>query len=355
MFCGERSFANESGKIDVSGNVAFGLGLWQSEPQATSADFSLKGAEVSFASSLSQKTKSSLMFAAHNDGGSLAFDVHEAYLRFDSVGSFLNFRLGKFPIGFGWLNSQHSHSRPFADEPETQKVFFGSVDAVSDLGLELSTVRKDQSIYATLGFFEGSCAGHCHGANPLPARPTTVLHLGQEGLNFFSKTQGLWGLSLSDALGADRDHRVLLGFDGGLRTFLHEASFGDFVFRGEVVFLNSKNLVQNITEKSLGGLIWVQGFLAPHFFWGLRLGHVDQGAPEQTTWAPALGMTSHAGWTWQIFYSQRHQKQVQNAASESTTHKSLGLELKWEFGDHGSHGHAHAGDALSVPDHDHSH
>ena len=76
--------------------------------------FSLKESELGIAANIDSQFRGVATIALNADGG---LAVENAFVQTLSLGDGLNFKMGRFFSGLGYLNEQHAHSWDFVDQP----------------------------------------------------------------------------------------------------------------------------------------------------------------------------------------------------------------------------------------------
>jgi hypothetical protein len=122
--------------------------------------------------------------AGHTDEGVFKFELHEGYLGSSKLIPQSRFRIGKFFLNAGRLNTFHQHDWPFISAPKVHREFFNpgienaiQAEGAADTGVEYSWILPTE-IYVdlTFGVTNGYCFGHCHTEGSKPAYPLYYLH-----------------------------------------------------------------------------------------------------------------------------------------------------------------------------------
>jgi len=153
------------------------VGQWDatkndSDIQALSRDTAnMREVEFGFNGAVDQWGLGSVLFAVHNENGKFFVELHEAYFEFNQLPWNLFFKVGKYFIDAGRLNSIHRHDWRFTQAPRVHKEFF-DFEAVDDFGGELS-ILMPWNFYQEikLGVFSGKKFGHAHDDGITKAQP----------------------------------------------------------------------------------------------------------------------------------------------------------------------------------------
>ena len=85
--------------------------------------FSLAESELGFAASIDPWLSGAANISLHPDN---SVSVEEAYVQTTALGDGLSLKAGRFLSGIGYLNSQHSHTWDFVDNPLAYQAFLGT-------------------------------------------------------------------------------------------------------------------------------------------------------------------------------------------------------------------------------------
>jgi len=178
--------------VDIVGNT-----FARKDDPATK--LSVREAEVFFFAPIDPTFDGVLGIAAHQEGGTALFEIHEATIGSTKLIPWSRFRVGQFFLGVGKLNSTHRHDWPFTSAPRVHREFFGE-EGVDDTGIEYSILPPlPVSLDLTLGVANGWKFGHAHNAGEKPKTPTHYARLVnfvelpwngglQTGLNYLGRT-----------------------------------------------------------------------------------------------------------------------------------------------------------------------
>lgn len=167
------------------------VGGWDKDtPHSTENSAIVREAEVGMFAAIDQLAQGTLLMAAHNEGGEMKFELHEAYLFFPTT--FLpstNIKAGQFFYDVGRLNSIHRHDWAFTNAPIVHEQLL-SEEAAGDTGIETKTLMPWKSFWQelSLGVFNGKTFGHAHTEGPNKQNPLFTAHLKQ-----FIDFGGGWG------------------------------------------------------------------------------------------------------------------------------------------------------------------
>jgi hypothetical protein len=107
--------------------------------------FSLAESELGISASIDPWWRGSANISLHPDD---TVSVEEAFVETTSLGNGLSLKLGRFFSGIGYLNSQHSHTWDFVDNPLAYQALLGT--QFGDDGVQLSWIAPTD-LYVALG------------------------------------------------------------------------------------------------------------------------------------------------------------------------------------------------------------
>ena len=140
------------GKLDQNPDVPItGFALLPNN-HGYSRSFSLKESELAISANIDPQFRGVATIALAPEGGS---SVENAYVQTTSLGNGLNFKMGRFFSGLGYLNEQHAHVWDFIEQPLVYRTFWdnqlgedglqfkwlASTDTFIELGAELGRGR----------------------------------------------------------------------------------------------------------------------------------------------------------------------------------------------------------------------
>ena len=124
-----------------------------------------------------------LNVAGHNHDGDFHFELHEGYIGSSRLIPQSRFRVGKFLLGVGRLNTYHQHDWPFVTAPKVFREFFNpgatilQAEGLADTGAEYSwLLPTSRYIDITVGVTNGYCYGECNTPGQKPPYPLYYIH-----------------------------------------------------------------------------------------------------------------------------------------------------------------------------------
>ncbi len=194
---------------------------WSPRSTATSNRAYIRSAELGFMAAVDHLAEGTFMLAAHDEGGEVYYDIHEASLFFPVTPvPGMTFKLGRFFLDAGRLNTIHQHDWPFTRTPVVHKELLAS-EGVGDFGGEIQYLFPlPFFLEAGAGVFNGRTFGHAHGDGPKKANPLFNGRL----KSFFSPYQD-WGIQTGATY-------IRLQPDSGKNTVMHQSGL-DFTVKWE--------------------------------------------------------------------------------------------------------------------------
>jgi hypothetical protein len=161
----------------------------------------VRSAELMFYAPIDHIFDGVLNVAGHDDEGEFHFELHEGYIGSSKLIPQSRFRIGKFFLNVGRLNTFHQHDWPFIAAPKVHREFFNpgahsaiEAEGAADTGIEYSWILPtDRYFDITVGVTNGYCFGHCHDEGERPPYPLHYIH----PTTFFD-----WGTGRGILLGA---------------------------------------------------------------------------------------------------------------------------------------------------------
>ncbi len=101
------------GQYDEAEAAATGFAMSPNDTGYTQG-FSLKESELIITANIDPQFRGVGIFALDPDG---AIAVEEGYVQTTALGNGLNFKMGRYFSGLGYLNEKHAHARDFIDQP----------------------------------------------------------------------------------------------------------------------------------------------------------------------------------------------------------------------------------------------
>jgi hypothetical protein len=263
--------------------------------------FSLAESELGLAASIDPWLRGAINISLHPDD---TMSVEEAYIQTTALGNGLGLKAGRFFSGVGYLNSKHSHTWDFVDNPLAYQAMLGT--QYGDDGVQLTWLAPvDQ--FAELGVELGRGRGFPGGDNSRNGAGMTALtaHTGGD-----IGTSHNWraGLSVLSAKAADQDvvgldaagNAVTSAFSGRTRVWVADAVWKwapegnatrtSFTLQGEVLrSTRDGQLVYDVGNTDSAGAYgahqsgwYLQGVyqFMPRWRLGLRTERLDPGMPD---------------------------------------------------------------------------
>ena len=332
-----------------------------------SRGFSLTESELGFAASIDPWLRGAANIALHGDD---SVSVEEAYIQTTSLGNGLSLKAGRFFSGVGYLNSKHSHTWDFVDNPLAYQAMLGT--QFGDDGVQLTWLAPvDQFVEFGLELGRGrSFPGGDNSRNGAGMTALTAHTGGDIG------TSHNWRAGLS-VLGAKASDQALDGlavdgsavtnaFSGRTRVWVADAVLKwapegnatrtSFTLQGEFLrSTRSGSLVYDVgntdsagayrAAQSGGYLQGVYQFL-PGWRLGLRTERLDPGTPD---YGANAGLFEVSGYqprkhTLMVDYNASEFSRVrmqlaQDRSRQGIADKQLFLQYQVSLGAHGAHGY----------------
>jgi hypothetical protein len=233
----------------------------------------VRSAEALFYAPIDYKFDGFVNIAGHDENGEFAFELHEAYIESSKLIPNSRFRVGKFFINVGRLNTFHQHDWPFTMAPKSHREFFNpgreaiGAEGAADTGIEYTWLLPTESfIDLTVGVTNNYCFGHCHEDVGKPLRPMYYFHP-TTFLNFSSTKGMLIGASYLNRIDSDKTETSLYGIDLTFKN--RQAKVLRFLVQAELFYQHQKALLTEATKK-IGGYVHAQYGYDSHWDFGLR-------------------------------------------------------------------------------------
>lgn len=235
---------------------------------------SVRSAELQFFGPLDSNFDANLNLAGHIDEGVFKLELHEGTIGSATLIPQSKFKVGKFFLGVGRLNTYHQHDWPFIQAPKVHREFFTpgvestlQSEGASDAGLEYSWLLPiGHFVELTVGATNGFCYGHCHNEGTKPPRPLFYLH----PKTFFETERGgvLLGLSYMNRKSAAKTKTDLYGMD--VTWKIRENKRLAWLLQTEVYYEEQKADLGELTRKG-GFYVFPQYGFTEQLYLGLRL------------------------------------------------------------------------------------
>ncbi len=329
--------------------------------------FSLAESELGFAASIDPWLRGSANIALHGDD---TVSVEEAYIQTTSLGSGLSLKAGRFFSNIGYLNSKHSHTWDFVDNPLAYQAMLGTqygddgvqmtwlapVDHFIELGVELGRGRS---------FPGGDNSRNGAGMSALTAHTGGDIgssHNWRAGLSVLSAKADDQVLDGLDANGS----AVSNAFSGSTRVWVADAVWKwapegnatrtSFTLQGEYLrSTRSGSLVYDAGNTASAGAYdvtqsgwYLQGVyqFLPGWRVGLRTERLDSGTPDYGANAGLLAVSDYrpSKHTLMLDYNASEFSRVrlqlaQDRSREGFADKQLFVQYQVSLGAHGAHGY----------------
>lgn len=180
---------NRTWNIDIMAAIDSVLEWDNNNPNSSKRQYYIRTGEFGFLSAIDQLAYGTFTMAAHNEGGKLFPEVHEAFFLFPAtLIPRTNIRLGKMFPDVGRLNGIHQHDWHFTTPPIVHEKLL-DYEGLLDTGIEFRYLFP-WSFWQELSFgiFNGKTFGHSHDEGKNKQNPLYTLHL----KHFFPITD-LWG------------------------------------------------------------------------------------------------------------------------------------------------------------------
>ncbi len=227
----------------------------------------IRSAELIFFGTLDSTFDALLNFAAHNEDGEYTPEIHEAYVGSNKIVYASSFKLGKFFLGVGRLNSVHQSDWVFISSPRVQTDFF-SEEGVADTGIEFSFPLPVAAYWdLTLGVTNGYNFGESTEPDSRPhvpthyIRPSGYVEHGEVG-------QLQWGLNYLGRTDAASLQTQLFGVD---LTYTKGANTSPVFFLQSELWYRIQNSPTTARSEQIGAYVFPQMSLAENVLLGVRV------------------------------------------------------------------------------------
>ena len=220
-----------------------------------------------------------LNVAGHNRDGDFHFELHEGYIGSSKLIPQSRFRVGKFLLGVGRLNTYHQHDWPFVTAPKVFREFFNpgasilQAEGVADTGLEYSWLLPTKRfIDITIGVTNGYCYGECDTPGQKPPYPLYYIHPS----TFFELGDGkglLLGTSYMSRKTFAGEKTDLIGIDATYKA--REGKRLKWLLQTEV-FYQVQTVTDDDSSKKLGFYVYPQYGLNDRWSLGFRVDGFSQ-------------------------------------------------------------------------------
>ncbi len=246
---------------------------WDNNEEATTKrQYTIRTGEFGFYSAIDHLAFATFTWAAHNEGGKLFPEIHEANFLFPStIIPRTNIRLGRMFPDVGRINGIHQHDWYFTTPPIVHEKLL-AYEGILDDGIEFHFLFPWffwQEL--SLGIFNGKMFGHAHDEGERKQNPLYTLHLKQ----FFPISE-YWGTQFGFSFlrwhpdTNPRKWNEQFGLDFFLK--FSQGKLKSFIFQSEIWYRETKEktkdpwkyfLKDNFTLKTLEDFSIVSGFDPP--------------------------------------------------------------------------------------------
>lgn len=215
-------------------------------------------------------------FAAHNEGGALAAELHGAFLESSKLIPRSRIKMGQYFLGIGRLHQYHRHDWPFITAPRIHSTLFGE-EAILDTGIEYVYLTPlPFFLEFTLGVTNGWVLGHAHAKGTKALFPTHYLR----GVTYVG-LPGNGGMQIGLNYLGNRDSQAKGTFVVGadITAKWREAKMVDWLLQSEVWYRAERPLgIAN--RNQFGFYVFPEHYLGGEFFLGLRFDYFNN--PDTT-------------------------------------------------------------------------
>jgi hypothetical protein len=327
--------------------------------------FNLAESELGLSANIDPWLRGAASIALHPDN---TLSIEEAFIQTTSLGNGLSLKAGRFFSGVGYLNSQHSHSWDFVDNPLAYQAFLGTqyaddgvqlhwlapIDQYLELGLELGR---------GLSFPGSDTGGNGAGMSALTLHTGGDLgesHSWRAGVSWLTAKAADQGLTTLGANGS----LISSTFTGTTQVWVIDgvwkwapngnATHTNFKLQGEYLQSSrSGSLVYDTSNTALadsysalqsGWYLQAVYQFMPNWRLGLRTERLNTGAPD---YGANTGLISASSYqpsknTLMLDYnpsefSRLRLQLAQDKSREGLTDKQLFLQYQMSLGAHGAH------------------
>lgn len=226
----------------------------------------LRSAEMSLSGSVDSFIAGKVSLAAHEEEGAYMFEVHEAYFEASGLIPNSTFKVGKFFLNIGKLNTLHQHDWHFTNAPKVHQTFLDQ-EGVADIGAEYTwLVPAEHYFSVTFGLTNGFTWGHTHDAGQKPLVPVHYVH---PQFYWLGNSKGglLTGLSYLGRTDHSNNKYTLLGLDN---TYKQRAGkIVDWLISSEL-WLQKKVDAVGVNTEQAGGYIFIEKNITDIWYLGGR-------------------------------------------------------------------------------------
>lgn len=140
----------------------------------------IRSIEIGLYADIDHLARGTLMIAAHDEGGVVYYDIHEAHFFFPVTPiPNLSVQVGRFFLDAGRLNTTHQHDWPFTRTPLVHEKLLAK-EGVGDFGVQFHYLMPWSFMQElTVGVFNGRHFGHAHDEGPKKQNPLFTARLKQ--------------------------------------------------------------------------------------------------------------------------------------------------------------------------------
>ena len=259
------AYADTGLEIVAAGDLVYSQSL--NDDSGANEKLAARGAEVMLFAPIDHIWDGVFSLAAHDEGGSTNFEVHELYVSTSKLIDGSRFKIGQFFLGIGRLNRSHQHDWPFTRAPKVHRDFLAE-EAVFDAGVEWGTLLPTEFyLDLTVGVTSGHRFGHVHSSGTKPKTPTHYMRLA----TFVDFTRGS-GLEIgSTYLGRNNSQGEKMQIVGLDTTFKwREGKLVKWLVSSEMMY-RKLDFAGASSEEELGFYLFGERGWTPAFRTGMRL------------------------------------------------------------------------------------
>lgn len=335
------------------------------QPGPGNRGLSLAESELGLAANIDPWLRGAANISLHPDD---SVSVEEAFVQTTSLGHGLSVKAGRFFSSVGYLNSQHSHTWDFVDNPLVYQAFLGT--QYGDDGVQFSWIAPiDQYVELDVELGRGrSFPGTDTGRNG-PGMFALIAHTGGDvgdssswrtGLSMLQARADSQDLVATDSAGVVVDN----AFTGHTRVWVADAIW-KWAPHGNAIYTNFKLQAELMRSARNGSLVfdtpgaasagrfhaiqtggYLQGVyqFVPRWRVGLRTDLLDPGNPDYGPNAQAMGAADWRARRNSLMFdfspsefSRLRLQFARDRAREGFQDNELSLQYQMSLGAHGAH------------------
>jgi hypothetical protein len=289
----------------------------------------LNEAEMSFQAIVDPYARADFFLAASPEG----LEVEEGFITFPTLPGGLLMKVGKMKAQFGKVNTMHSHTLPWVDEPLAMTNLLGGDEGLNDSGMSVSKLLMNPVLFleATGEVYQGE--------NDLfkSYKRGNLAYVGRlrgyrdvtEDINLDLGTSVAYGHN--DA-GPDSTTRVF-GVDATLRWRpLQQALYKKFLLRSEL-FWSHREQLDDVTAKAFGAYVSGEYQMSRRVFGGVRFDFSDRATDPTLRDKGGSVLLTY----WPSEFSQVRGQYRRTRYAEAVTANEFLFQFLFSIGAHGAH------------------